>query len=327
MRRFLASAQQYADDGATIEGRPTKSSRSDSNQSRNDASLRQAPPAPPLDALLPEEVARKAEALGVTKAKRDVLTLMILSVLAGAFIGLGAMFSTVVGTGLPDALPFGLARVLPAIAFSLGLILVVVCGAELFTGDVLMAMAWASRQLPLLSMLRAWTIILVGNLIGGVGTALMLFWSDQWMLGNGEVGATAIHIASFKLSLTAAQAFWRGLLCNVLVCLAVWASLAARSVTDKILVVIPPIAAFVAAGFEHSVANFYYLPLAWLIHSFAPDEFWSAAGLDPDLIPRLTIGSVLRTQVPVILGNLIGGACLVALVYWLAYLRPRGRIP
>lgn len=153
----------------------------------------------------------------------------------------------------------------------------------------------------------------------------MVFWSDQWILGHGEVGATALQIASFKLSLTVAQAFWRGLLCNVLVCLAVWASLAARSVTDKVMVVIPPIAAFVAAGFEHSVANFHYLPLAWLIHSFAPHQFWSAAQIDPEIFTRFTIADALRTQVPVILGNLIGGACLVALVYWLAYLRPRGR--
>lgn len=280
---------------------------------------------PTLDALLPEDVARKAEVLGVAKAKRDVISLLTLSVLAGAFIALGAMFSTVVATGLPDVLPLGLSRVLPAIAFSLGLILVVVCGAELFTGDVLMAIAWASRQLPLSTMLRAWAVILLGNLIGGIGTALMVYWSDQWMLGNGEVGATALEIASFKSSLTFAQAFWRGVLCNVLVCLAVWASLAARSVTDKILVVIPPVAAFVAAGFEHSVANFYYLPLAWLIHAFAPHDFWSASQLDAGLFAAFTVENTWRTQISVILGNLVGGACLVALVYWLAYLRPRGQ--
>ena len=188
-----------------------------------------------------------------------------------------------------------------------------------------MAIAWASRQLALAAMLRAWAVILLGNLIGGVGTALMVFWSDQWMLGNGEVGATALQIASFKSSLTVEQAFWRGLLCNVLVCLAVWGSLAARSVTDKILVVIPPVAAFVAAGFEHSVANFYYLPLAWLIHAFAPHDFWSASRLDPGLFAAFTVTNTLRTQSAVILGNLVGGACLIALVYWLAYLRPRRR--
>ena len=280
---------------------------------------------PTLDALLPEEVARKAEALGVAKAGRDALTLLTLSVLAGAFIALGAMFSTVVATGLDGSVPFGVARLLPAIVFALGLILVVVCGAELFTGDVLMAIAWASRKLRLSTMLRAWVIVLAGNLVGGIGTALIFFWSDLWTLDGREVGGMALRIAEAKLSLTVAQAFWRGLLCNVLVCLAVWASLSARSVTDKVLVVVPPVAAFVAVGSEHSVANFYYLTLGWLLHWTVPDQFRSLAEIDPNAPTVFTLASTLRTQVAVILGNVVGGACLVALVYWLAYLRPRGR--
>jgi formate/nitrite transporter len=278
---------------------------------------------PTLDALLPEDVARKAEAVGAAKARRDVLSLLTLAVLAGAFIALGAMFSTVVATGLAGNLPFGVARLLPGLAFSLGLILVVVCGAELFTGDVLMAIAWASGKLSLPNMLRAWAIVLAGNLIGGTGTAVIVFWSDLWMLGGSEVGATALRIAEAKLGLTVEQAFWRGVLCNVLVCLAVWASLAARSVTDKMLVVIPPVTAFVAAGLEHSVANFYYLALGWLLH-WAPPEL-PFAEIDAGAMSPFTAMAALRTQVAVIAGNLIGGACLVALVYWLAFLRPRGR--
>lgn len=273
---------------------------------------------PTLDALLPEDVARKAEAVGAAKARRDLVSLLTLAVLAGAFIALGAMFSTVVATGLAGDVPYGVARLLPGLAFSLGLVLVVVCGAELFTGDVLMAVAWASGKLPLPSMLRAWSIILAGNLIGGIGTAVIVFWSDLWMLGGREGGATALHIAEAKLSLTVAQAFWRGVLCNVLVCLAVWASLAARSVTDKMLVVILPVTAFVAAGLEHSVANFYYLTLGWLLQ-------WSVPDLAVIAPSPFAVAAVLRTQVAVIAGNLIGGACLVALVYWLAFLRPRGR--
>jgi len=280
---------------------------------------------PTLDALLPEEVARKAEALGVAKAQRDTLSLLTLSILAGAFIALGAMFSTVVAAGLPGPLPFGLARLLPAIAFSLGLIMVVVCGAELFTGDVLMAIAWASRKLPLPTMLRAWAIILFGNLIGGVGTALIVFWSDQWMLGHRDVGLAALQIASSKLTLSVGQAFWRGLLCNVLVCLAIWASLAARSVADKVLVVVPTVTAFVAAGFEHSVANFYYLALGWLLHWTVPDQFMGLEELDPSGASPFTVAALLRTQIAVVLGNLAGGVCMVALVYWLAYLRPHGK--
>lgn len=278
---------------------------------------------PTLDALLPEDVARKVEALGTAKAQRDFLSLLTLAVLAGAFIALGAMFSTVVAAGLAGQVPYGVARLLPAIAFSLGLILVVVCGAELFTGDVLMTIAWASRKLSMSDMLRAWAIILVGNLIGGVGTAVIVFWSDLWILGDREVGATALRMAEAKLGLSVGQAFWRGVMCNVLVCLAVWASLAARSVTDKVLVVVPPVTAFVATGLEHSVANFYYLTLGWLLHWAVPDQFLSLAEIDPDAPIVFTVAAVLRTQIAVIAGNLIGGACLVALVYWLAYLRPR----
>lgn len=283
---------------------------------------------PTLDALLPEDVARKAEALGAAKAQRDVLSLLTLAVLAGAFIALGAMFSTVVAAGLGGEVPYGVARLLPGVAFSLGLILVVVCGAELFTGDVLMAIAWASRKLSLPVMLRAWAIILIGNLIGGIGTALIVYWSDLWMLGGSEVGATALRIAEAKLSLTVGQAFWRGVLCNVLVCLAVWASLAARSVADKMLVVIPPVTAFVAAGLEHSVANFYYLALGWLLHWAVPDQFRPLAEIDPNAPTPFTAMAALRTQIAVIGGNLVGGGGLVALVYWLAFLRPhRGDRP
>lgn len=279
--------------------------------------------APTLDALLPEAVAEKAEASGVAKAQRDTLTLLTLSLLAGAFIALGAMFSSLTATGLGEALPFGLARLLPALVFSMGLILVVVCGAELFTGDVLMTIAWASRRLGLGAMLRAWAIVLIGNLIGAVGTAMLVYLSGHWLMGDQQVGVTGVKIAAAKAALPLGIAFWRGVMCNVLVCLAVWGSLAARSVTDKVLIVILPVTAFVAAGFEHSVANFYYLPLGWMLASFAPADFQAAlanAGVTTD---ALTPGRFLATQSLVVAGNLVGGACLVALTYWLAYLRRR----
>lgn len=279
--------------------------------------------APTLDALLPEAVAEKAEASGVAKAQRDFLTLMTLSLLAGAFIGLGAMFSTLTATGIGEALPFGLARLLPALVFSMGLILVVVCGAELFTGDVLMTIAWASRRLSLAAMLRAWVVVLAGNLVGAAGTALLVYLSGHWLMGDMQVGVTAVKIAVAKASLPLGLAFWRGVMCNVLVCLAVWGSLAARSVTDKVLIVILPVTAFVAAGFEHSVANFYYLTLGWLLGHFAPAEFQSALASATVTTEGLTAAHFLATQSVVVAGNLAGGACLVALTYWLAYLRQR----
>lgn len=274
-----------------------------------------------LDALLPEEVARKAEAAGIAKAGRDVLTLLTLSVLAGAFIALGAMFSTLVSVGIADLLPFGLARLVIGAVFSLGLMLVVVCGAELFTGDVLMTIAWASRRLSTGRMLRVWAIVLAGNLLGGIGTATLVFLSGHPFTADNGVAAAALNIAATKASLPLERAFFLGVLCNVLVCLAVWASLAARSVADKVLVILPPVAAFVAAGFEHSVANFYYLSMGWLLRNFAPDDFWVRIGATPDQYTMLTLDAFLRTQSVVILGNVAGGGVLVALVYWLAYLR------
>lgn len=278
---------------------------------------------PSLDALLPEDVARKAESTGIAKARRDSLTLLTLAVLAGAFIALGAMFSTLVATGLGDGLPFGLARLIPALAFSLGLILVVVCGAELFTGDVLMTIAWASGRLTLADMLRAWLLVLFGNLVGGIGTAALVYLSGHWLLGDMQVGVTAVRIAAEKASLPLSLAFWRGVLCNVLVCLAVWGSLAARGVTDKVLIVILPVAAFVAAGFEHSVANFYYLTLGWLLRVLPPSEFLALLHREDVAAGMIQVRHILPTQAAVIAGNVIGGACLVALTYWLAYLRPR----
>ena len=279
---------------------------------------------PTLDALLPEAVAEKAEASGVAKAQRDVLTLMTLSVLAGAFIALGAMFSTLTATGIGDALPFGLARLIPALVFSMGLILVVVCGAELFTGDVLMTIAWASRKLSLGAMLRAWVLVLLGNLVGAVGTALLVYLSGHWLMDDLQVGVTAVEIATAKAALPLGAAFWRGVMCNVLVCLAVWGSLAARSVTDKVLIVILPVTAFVAAGFEHSVANFYYLSLGWLLQSpWSPSEFLMLLADAKIATTTLSSRAVISTQIAVIAGNLLGGACLVALTYWLAYLRRR----
>jgi formate/nitrite transporter len=267
-------------------------------------------PAPPgLDALLPDAMARKAEALGAAKAARDVPGLFMLAVLAGAFIAFGAMLSTVVATGAADALPYGVARLLIGLSFSLGLILVVVGGAELFTGDALMVMALAGGRLRLVGMLRAWAIIYAGNFAGAVGTAVLVFLSGHALSDGGAVGRTALAIATAKAGIAPVEGFFLGVLCNVLVCLAVWLSFSARTVADKMLAVVPPITAFVAAGFEHSVANMYFIPLGMLLGG------GEAAG--PDLL------GLVRNLVPVTLGNIVGGGVLVGAVYWFVYLRRR----
>lgn len=277
-----------------------------------------------LDALPPAEIARSAESVGARKASLPVIDLLGLSVLAGAFIGLGATFSTTVLAG-SSGLPFGVARLLAGLAFSLGLILVVLAGAELFTGNNLMVMAWASRRVRTVQLLRAWAIVYLGNFAGAVATAALVFASGQYELGGGAVGRAALTIASAKTGLGFGEAIALGMLCNALVCLAVWLTYGARSTTDKILAIVPPITAFVAAGFEHSVANMYFVPLGLFVRS--DGEFVSSLDAPPDTTGLGWGPFLLDNLLPVTIGNVIGGAILVAAVYWVVYLRPGARRP
>jgi formate/nitrite transporter len=208
-----------------------------------------------IDALFPAEIAEKAETVGVQKTKLDVLSLLALAILAGAFIALGAMFATTVLAGADGILPFGLSRLLAGIAFCLGLILVILGGAELFTGNTLMVMAWAAGKVRLHEMLLAWLIVYIGNFIGARGTAMLVFLSGQYLSGQGTVANVAFKLALDKATLPFDHALFLGILCNVLVCLAVWLALGARTTSDKVLAVLFPVSAFVVAGFEHSVAN------------------------------------------------------------------------
>ncbi len=273
-----------------------------------------------IDALLPSEMALACESAGAAKAGRDALTLFVLGILAGAFIALGAVFMTVVATGA-DALPWGVARLLGGIAFSLGLILVIVGGAELFTGDSLMVVAYASRKITLASLLRAWALVYLGNLVGALATAALVFLSGHYTFAGGAVGKSILAIASGKAALPTVQLFFLSLLCNVLVCLAVWMSIAARSTADKVLVIVPPIAAFVAAGFEHSIANVFLLPYALMILAWGGTDFPGAPAPAPGLYEALTTSNALHNIGVSTVGNLIGGSVLVGGVYWFLYLR------
>jgi formate/nitrite transporter len=256
-----------------------------------------------LDAYTPREIAAKVESLGVAKARTDTLTLLVLAMLAGAFISLGALLFTVVTTD--GTLGFGVMRLLGGIAFSLGLILVVVGGAELFTGNNLLAMAWTTGLIGTREVARNWLLTYFGNAVGCLGTILLVAWSDVASLGGGSVGRMAVQIAGAKAALPAGEAFARGILCNALVCMAVWLAMGGRSVTDKVLAIVFPITAFVALGLEHSIANWFFLP-----YGFA---------LDPQGL--VTIAGSVRNLVAVTAGNIVGGTLLVAGVYWLAYLR------
>lgn len=292
---------------------------------QNGGTDRQSGVAGPLDALLPAAIARKAEDVGVAKASMDGLSLLVLAVLAGAFIGLGAMAATIMWTDAAHAMPFGAARLLGGLVFALGLILVVLGGAELFTGNNLMVIAVASRRIGVGALLRAWTIVFIGNLIGAVATAVLVFLAGQHDLAGGGVGKTMLAIGSAKAELPFARAFFLGILCNVLVCLAVWLCYGARTTTDKLLAILFPIAAFVAAGFEHSVANMYFIPLAMIVKAFAAEGFWMAIGAVPEDFGGVTLAGLIRNLVPVTLGNMVGGGVLVGLVYWFVYLRGKDK--
>lgn len=263
-------------------------------------------------------MAKKAEELGVRKANMPFAKMFPLSVLAGAFIALGAIFCTVVLSGA-SAMPYGMGRLAGGLVFSLGLILVIIGGAELFTGNNLIIMAWASGRIKTRALLRNWAIVYFGNFVGSIATALLVATAKQYTFGSGAVGQTALNIATSKVHLGFLQAIALGILCNALVCLAVWLTYSGRSATDKILAIIFPITAFVAAGFEHSVANMYFIPYALFIKNFDP-AFVASLG-DKVNVESLTWGSfLLKNLLPVTIGNIIGGAVLVGAIYWLVYL-------
>lgn len=276
-----------------------------------------------LDAFLPPEMAQRAEEVGVRKAAMPASTMFVLAVLAGAFIALGAVFATTVTTAAAGtALPYGIVKLLGGLVFCLGLILVVVAGAELFTGNNLIVMALASRRITVGQVARNWLIVYAGNFVGAVATAVIMLISQQYTQGSGAVGQNVLAIASAKCQLTFIQAVALGILCNALVCLAVWLCFSARSTTDKILSILFPITAFVAAGFEHSVANMYFLPIGLFVKAAAPEAFWTTIGSSADTYEALTWSNfLLANLLPVTIGNIIGGSLMVGLVYWFVYLR------
>lgn len=286
-----------------------------------------------IDSLLPAEMAEKAESIGVRKANMQFFTMLMLSILAGAFIAFGSIFATTISAGAisvsgadgalaySTGLPYGVTRLLTGLVFCLGLILVVVGGAELFTGNNLIVMAWASKKVSTSALIRNWIIVYIGNFIGALGTAVLMFFSKQYTFGTDAVGISALRIAVSKSELDFVQAIALGILCNVLVCLAVWLTFSARTTLDKIASIIFPITAFVAAGFEHSVANMYFIPYALFVKMFDP-EYIARVGERVANLDSLTWQAFfVNNLIPVTLGNIIGGAVFVAAIYWVVFLR------
>jgi formate transporter len=269
----------------------------------------------------PPQVAQRVEAVGMAKGTGNILSTILLGILAGVFIGLGAMFCTVVTTDL--GLGFGLTKLLGGLSFCLGLILVVMAGAELFTGNCLIVISWMSGRSSLAKLLRNWGLVYFANLLGALSLAGLMFYTYQWMFNDYGVGANALLIANAKVNLSFGSALARGILCNVLVCLAVWLCFSARTVTGKILSILFPITAFVAAGFEHSIANMYFIPTGILLAN--QPAVLEAAGLTASSVANLNWAGFIANLVPVTIGNIIGGGILIGAIYWLAYLsRERG---
>jgi formate transporter len=272
-----------------------------------------SPPQPPifnLQAYSPAEIKEAVEKVGVKKANLPFLVSFMLAIVAGGGVGFGAVYYTIVASD-PE-LSFATTRVLGGLVFSLGLVLVMVGGAELFTGNNLIVMAWASGRVSTGTMLRNWTIVWFGNLLGSLGLIVLIYFSHHLDMNDGRIGVSILNTAAGKIRPDMVTLFFKGILCNVLVCAAVWLAYAGRTVTDKVVAVILPVSAFIAAGFEHCVANMYFLPLAWLLvqTGHVPANF--------DISP-ITVSGILHNLVPVTLGNIVGGAGLVGAVYWAIY--------
>lgn len=273
-----------------------------------------------FDSLLPPQMAVKAEDIGVKKANMPIDKMFALAVLAGGFISIGAIFATTVAAGSAD-LPYGVARLLIGLVFTTGLILVIVGGAELFTGNTLITMAYASKKVSLGQLLKNWGVVYAGNFVGSIATVILVFLSGQFKFGVGSIGLTALNIAKAKVGLGFVEAIFLGILCNALVCMAVWMCFSARTTAEKILAIIPPISCFVAAGFEHSIANMYFIPIGLFIKDFAP-EFLSVIGKTAADYASLTWGNFLiGNLLPVTIGNIIGGGFMVGIIYWFIYSR------
>lgn len=263
-----------------------------------------------MNAYSPAEIKESVESVGVKKANLPILASLMLAMVAGGSVGLGALYYAIIASDA--ALSFAVTRVVGGLTFSLGLVLVVVGGAELFTGNNLIVMAWASGRVSTSELLRNWLLVYIGNFVGALGLVLLVFFSHHIEMNDGRIGLAVLKTATGKIEPGVMTLFFKGVLCNVLVCLAVWLAYAGRSVIDKIVALILPVSAFVAAGFEHCVANMYFLPLAWLLVQTGnvPADFDATS---------ITILGIIHNLVPVTLGNIVGGAGLVGAVYWSIY--------
>ncbi|MDO6545210.1 formate transporter FocA [Photobacterium sanguinicancri] len=277
----------------------------------------------PFDALMPTDMTIKAEEVGIYKATKNPLQSFVLAITAGVFISIAFVFYITVTTGSGD-MAWGMAKFVGAIAFSLGLILVVICGGELFTSTVLTTVARASNRITTRQLIRNWVTVYFGNMLGALFFVALIWLAKQHLGNSGEWGIHAMQVAQHKIHHTFIQAVVLGILCNLMVCLAVWMTFSCHSATDKVMVMILPVAMFVACGFEHSIANMFMIPMGIVIQSFASPEFWLQTGHTAAEFADLNVANmVLNNLIPVTIGNIIGGGFFVGLTYWAIHRRPQ----
>lgn len=279
---------------------------------------------PQVGVVPPAEMAKLAEQAAVGKAKKHPEVTIVLAILAGIFVSIAGMFYTVVTTGTAG-MPYGMVKLVGGICFSVALMMVVLCGAELFTSNTLLLMGKATGRLNFGQITKNWTMVYLGNFAGSLFFAGLVYAGGVMDGNSGGVGLNAMYIAQSKLSHSFGQAIILGILCNLVVCLTYWLTLASRDATGKMLACIFPVAAFLAAGFEHSIANMYLLPMGLMVKEFAGPEFWQAIGYSYQDFAGVNMTSIFTANlIPVTIGNIIGGGVMVGLSKWFVHLRQRG---
>lgn len=268
--------------------------------------------------LLPEEIAKNVVEVSKKKSRLRILPLLLLGILAGAYIGFGAELCTITTHDLSMYLGMGFSKFIGGSVFSVGLILVAIGGAELFTGNCLMLTGVLTRDISIMSMLRNWLFVYLANFVGSMLLVIIIYYSGLWKIGNFEVGIAALTTATEKVNLSFVEAFLRGVGCNWLVCLAIWLSIAGKDTISKIIGIYFPVMAFVASGFEHSIANMYFIPIGLFLKGNV--AVVSKAGLVEGINNLNWLGFFVRNLIPVTLGNIVGGAFFVGGIYYLAYL-------
>ncbi|MCW9716636.1 formate transporter FocA [Avibacterium sp. 21-594] len=264
----------------------------------------------------PTEMAQLAENIATYKATKNQFYSFLSAISAGAFIALAFVFYTTTQTGLSNV-SWGLAKLVGGLVFSVGVIMVVVCGSELFTSSTMTLVARAGQRINTIQMLRNWIAVYAGNFLGAIVIAGLIWFAGQTMAVNGQWGLTILKTAQHKIHHSWFEAFSLGILCNIMVCIAVWMSYAGKTLTDKAFIMILPIGLFVSSGFEHSVANMFMIPLGIITAHCSSAEFWQAIGLNAEQFADLDVYHfVVKNLIPVTLGNIVGGGVCIALMQW-----------